>query len=232
VVIKSLQELNNDFMGKTQTNGHGFDAYSVGKRDIDERGIGKRDIDESGIDELSIVESGIDESGIDERNAKMKIVLVIMAIPLLFVLFFGVVTGNLNSCFGYSFFTVLSQSMQSEIPKGSLIVVKQIDPQSLRIGDNITFKRDRTTTVTHKIVVIHENYNDSGARGFVTMGIHNTVPDTEIVYADNIIGVVSLCIPVLGDVLAFVSENAGIICLLLGGSIAAVVMVNRIFRKE
>jgi len=126
---------------------------------------------------------------------------------------------------------VLSNSMYGEIPKGSLIVVRQTDPQSLKVGDNITYKRDRTTTVTHKIVEIHENYSDSGARGFRTMGINNTGPDTGIVYADSIIGVVSCCIPGLGSVLAYIADNIGIICILLGGISAAVIVVRRILLR-
>ena len=159
---------------------------------------------------------------------KKKIFIAIMAILFLLVLFFGAFAANSNNFFGYSFFSVLSNSMYGEIPKGSLIVVRQTDPQLLKTGDNITYKRDSNTTVTHKVIEIYENYNDSGTRGFQTMGINNTNPDTGIVYAKNIIGVVSFCIPMLGSVLTYIADKIGIICILLGGITAAVIVVRRI----
>ena len=209
MAIKSLQELNNDFIEKNQAYEHCVDERKSDGRSVNERGFDGR-------------------SAKTILPEKKKIFIAIMAIPLLLVLFFGAVAANSNNCFGYSFFSVLTNSMYGEIPKGSLIVVRQTDPQLLNTGDNITYIRDRTTTVTHKIIEIHENYNDSGARGFKTMGINNTKPDTGIVYANNIIGVVSFCIPMLGSVLAYIADNVGIICILLGGITAAVIAVRRI----
>ncbi|MDR2712800.1 MAG: DivIVA domain-containing protein, partial [Clostridiales bacterium] len=60
---------------------------------------------------------------------------------------------------GYSYFTVLSGSMQKEIPVGSLVITRKIDPDKLQIGDNITFMKSSNTSVTHKIIGIYENYN-------------------------------------------------------------------------
>jgi len=203
MALKSLQELNNDFIEKNQAHEH-----SAGECSVDE------------------------PRAKTVLQAKKKVILTAMAVLLLLVLVFGAVALNSNNFFGYSFFAVLSNSMYDEIPKGSLIVVRQTDPQSLKVGDTITYKRDRTTTVTHRVIEIHENYNDSGARGFITMGIHNTTPDTGIVYADSIIGVVSWCIPGLGSVLAYIADNIVIMCILSGGIAAAVFVVKRVLLRR
>ena len=107
----------------------------------------------------------------------------------------------------YSYFTVMTPSMQDEIPQGSLILVKKIDPLKLKEGDNITFLAEHGTSVTHKIVGIHENFGHSGARGFQTQGVNNANPDGEIVYEANVIGKVVLVLPLVGKILSGIGEN-------------------------
>ena len=58
---------------------------------------------------------------------------------------------------GYSVLNVLSTSMQSEIPKGSLIITSSVDPSTIRLGDDITFLVSNTASVTHRVTVIY-NY--------------------------------------------------------------------------
>ena len=47
--------------------------------------------------------------------------------------------GSPRSLAGYSGMIVLTESMQSEIPKGSLVIAQQVDPETLQIGDDITY---------------------------------------------------------------------------------------------
>ena len=117
---------------------------------------------------------------------------------------------------GYSYFTVLTSSMQGEIPKGSFILVRQTDPQKLKTGDNITYMLNWNTSVTHKIVSIYENYKNSGARGFQTKGINNASPDDEIVYEKNVVGKVALVLPVVGAVISFLGANIYIVFIFFG----------------
>lgn len=89
---------------------------------------------------------------------------------------------------GYSGFLVLSSSMEAEIPKDSLVITKSVDSQSLKIGDDITYLINPTTTITHRIIGITENYQESGMRAFETQGIMNEKPDEELVFPQNIVG--------------------------------------------
>jgi signal peptidase len=120
---------------------------------------------------------------------------------LVIVPIFGVQSGR--NVFGYSFFTVLSSSMQREIPMGSLVIVKEITADEIKAGDDITFLRDKDTIVTHRVQRIFENYEGSGARGFETQGLENPMPDEEIVYAANVMGKVVHHIDDLGDTLVW-----------------------------
>jgi len=113
--------------------------------------------------------------------------------------------GSPKSIFGFSYFTVVSRSMQDEIPMGSFILVKETDANKLKVGDDITFMRDGKI-VTHKIDEIDEDYAD-GERGFVTKGVNNANPDSEIVKAKDVIGRVVFSLPVAGAAMASLGEN-------------------------
>lgn len=108
---------------------------------------------------------------------------------------------------GYSAAVVLSGSMQEEIPKDSLIVTRQVDPNFLNIGDDITYLIDPTTTVTHRIVGIIENYQDTGQRAFLTKGIMNEEQDEVPVPAVNVVGKVVFHSLMLGRSILFIRRN-------------------------
>src|SRR3546814_7265110 len=64
--------------------------------------------------------------------------------------------------------TVLSGSMSPTIPKGSIVLVKPVDPQSLDEGDVITWqvRPGESTYITHRIVEI----DDARSLSFITQG--------------------------------------------------------------
>ena len=116
-------------------------------------------------------------------------------------------TGGPRLILGYSYLTVLTSSMQSEIPKGSLILVKQVGADEISVGDVITYMRDESTSITHKVIDIYEDYQETGKRGFQTKGVNNSAPDETIVCQDNVVGVVIAHIPNLGVYLSYVKDN-------------------------
>ena len=134
-----------------------------------------------------------------------------VVLVMLTVLTSGTDTGMPKSIFGFSYFTVVSHSMQNEIPKGSFILVKATDAQELKVGDTITYMRDASTSVTHKIVDIYENYAASGDRGFQTQGVNNANPDSEIVHGSAIVGKVVLVLPQVGAFMAYLASNVYIV---------------------
>lgn len=117
---------------------------------------------------------------------------------------------------GYAFFSVLSSSMQDEIPQGSLILVNRTDPDKLKVGDNITYIRGWGPSVTHKIEEIFENYQNSGSPGFKTKGVNNADPDRETVREGDIIGKVIFVLPAAGEALSYLVKNIHIIYIIFG----------------
>lgn len=133
-------------------------------------------------------------------------------------------TTTVRTFAGFSAFTVLSGSMETEIPKGSLIITRQVDPDTLQVGDDITYMRDATTTITHRIVEIVEDYQQTGQRAFRTQGVMNAEPDKQLVPAVNVVGKVVFHSHLAGQVVGVVSRYwhlAVLFLLLFGGLYAA-----------
>jgi len=155
------------------------------------------------------------------RNALKRATDILLYTAVVFILITTIIfSGASNkkfSIFGYSGFTVLSGSMQSEIPEGSFVLVKKVEPGSISVGDDITFIRKKdNSAVTHRVTNIYENYGENGELGFQTQGTDNTNPDQDVIFANDIIGVVKLTVPGLGAVLNYISINIGFLCVVLG----------------
>ena len=139
--------------------------------------------------------------------------------------------GSPRSLAGYSGMIVLTDSMQSEIPKGSLVITKTVDPQSLQIGDDITYMANQTTSVTHRIVGITENYENTGQRAFQTQGIMNREPDKQTVPAINVVGKVVFHSEVLGTVASFIGQYWPLLLFILAVAFGLLYVLGRIFKS-
>ena len=113
-----------------------------------------------------------------------------------------------SSVFGYSYRSILTDSMRSEMPPGTMVLTKHIkDPAEIKVGDDITFFMSESKIVTHRVIAVHENYDDSGMYGFQTQGIDNPAPDDEIVFDGNVIGKVVWHVRTLGAILQTISDH-------------------------
>lgn len=135
--------------------------------------------------------------------------------------------GRPTSFAGYSMFTVLTGSMESEIPKGSFVITKYVEPENLKIGDDITYMANETTTVTHRITAIVEKYQDTGKRAFETKGIMNTKPDKNLVPASNVVGKVVFHNKFLGSMANFIDKNWPFIIFVM----AVVFIISSVIKK-
>ncbi len=105
--------------------------------------------------------------------------------------------------FGFSAMRVLTSSMGEDIPQGSLVITREVDPSSLQIGDDVTYLAGQNVTVTHRVVDILEDYAGTGHRAFVTQGTANSSPDSLVVPDQNLVGKVIFHNLLLGQILAF-----------------------------
>lgn len=114
---------------------------------------------------------------------------------------------------GWQQMTVLTGSMEPEIPVGSMVYVESVEPEALVEGDVITFDDGEGKTVTHRVV---RNRTIEGT--IVTKGDANAEEDVEPIPYDNVIGKVTLTVPAAGDVLGYAASELGRIYVLAFGA--------------
>ena len=137
-----------------------------------------------------------------EKTSKIEIIIAIVKfICIIFLLLMIAVVGiqrfsnNKNSIGGYRVFTVATGSMIPTYKIGDTIIIKEVDANSLKVGDPITYEGKSGDlagrVVTHRIIAIDETEN---GKVFHTMGDANDIEDPTIT-GDQIYGkVIYRCI--------------------------------------
>lgn len=111
--------------------------------------------------------------------------------------------------FGLQVYTVLSGSMEPNYHVGSIIYVKDVEPDTLQVGDAISFMISESTVATHRIIEILPDEEDPNVIRFRTKGDNNDIPDTNPVHCNNVLGKVVGTVPLLGYVSNFVQNPPG-----------------------
>lgn len=207
VLRKQLQEIT------TLSQVTQYDSTEVGYSDIASDYDGDAETNENPIDSQELTTQKQPSRSVGKKNNALSIITNIVFYALIISLVFGafLIRSSKNGrpwmVGGYSAMTVLTSSMEDVYPKGSLIITKSVDPDKLKIGDDITYMTNETTSITHRIIGITENYLDTNERGFETQGVMNDKPDKEIVSAGNVVGRVIFCSKTLGDIATFIAKN-------------------------
>jgi len=130
---------------------------------------------------------------------------------------------------GLRVFNVLSGSMEPTYSVGDLLYVKEVDPDSVQVGDPITFVLNEDLVVaTHRVVKV-----DGENRQFYTKGDANETEDASPVHFNNLVGVPIFAIPLLGYVSAFIQNPPGMyIAIGLGVLLLAVVFLPDMLKKK
>ena len=124
-----------------------------------------------------------------------------------------------RNLFGYKAFIVLSDSMsKTDFNAGDLVLVKEVDPSTLKEGDIIAYTSQNTSnygeTVTHKIRKLTTDAN--GEPGFVTYGTTTDADDETVVTYPYVLGEYSSRIPKVGAFFQFLKSTPGyIVCVLI-----------------
>jgi len=132
------------------------------------------------------------------RSRKLLIVLTAVIIAIISLLIAVKISGYIN------WFRVVSGSMEREIPQGSLVISRKIEPSKITIGDVITYIKTDGSTVTHEVIKIDGSGEDIS---FILKGTENENADP-VVYPENIVGKMMIHIPGLGDILSNLRKAA------------------------
>lgn len=110
---------------------------------------------------------------------------------------------------GLQVYTVLSGSMQSVYPTGSLIYITDVEPETLEVNDVITFKMSGGAIATHRIVELVPDESNPDIIRFRTKGDENKVTDGSLVDYSSVVGKPVFCIPNLGYLATYITQPPG-----------------------
>ncbi len=166
---------------------------------------------------------GILKSTASMAAKTVVIVLTIAALVLAFSLVQSKVRGGEPSVLGCRMYIVLSGSMSPAIETGSLVVVKPAAPESIRVGDIITFGGGGSSVTTHRVTAVE----NEGGLSFRTKGDANEVEDPLPVSADRLVGKVVFSIPYAGYVFSYARTRKGAMTII---ALASAVILAELIR--
>ncbi len=129
--------------------------------------------------------------------------IVIISLICLLVLIFLV-----TKIFNMKLYVVLDSTMDPEYPLGSLIYVKDVDLNTLDVGDVITYKVTNNVVATHRITEAVLLYGEN-ERVFATKGDMSEEADPDLVIGSEVIGVPVFTIPKIGNLILWVKYPPG-----------------------
>lgn len=124
-----------------------------------------------------------------------------------------------RNLFGYKAFIVLSDSMKAtDFGAGDLVLVKEVDPSTLKEGDIIAYQsagdENYGEVITHKIRRL--TTDAEGNPGFITYGTTTDTDDENIVTYSFILGKYRTKLPGVGKFFQFLKTTPGyIVCIFL-----------------
>ena len=122
---------------------------------------------------------------------------------------------NVANLAGYTPMTVLSDSMSPTFNHGDLIIIKKCDPDTLVVGDIVTFHtiiENEYALNTHRIVEIDDS---EGYRVYSTKGDNNAIADQRTILSSDIAGKYVGRVPLLGHVMQFLSSSVGFLVVIV-----------------
>ena len=129
---------------------------------------------------------------------------------------------------GFHLYSVLSGSMEPTYHVGAIIYVKDVDPFTVQPGQVITFMMSEETVVTHRVVEVVPDPEDSSVVWFVTKGDANEINDLSMVHYKNVIGTPVFTVPYLGYLSDYIQHPPG----MYFGIAAAVLVVLLAFLPD
>jgi len=147
------------------------------------------------------------------------VVLVLLSIIISISSITAKANNGVPNLFGYSPFSVQTNSMSPTLSKGDYIFVEKCDAEALEVGDIVTYFtiiEGKRVVNTHRIV---EVYNDNGMIQYQTQGDNketNPEPDELLLSPGDVIGeFTGTKIPVMGSVLDYLSTQTGFFIVIL-----------------
>lgn len=155
-------------------------------------------------------------------------IIFIFIVVLLFIVCVQRFSNNELSIGGIRIYNVCTESMASKYAVGDIILAKDVDPSTLRIGDDIAYngKGDQLEgkIITHEIQSIAKN--DDNSYTIITKGIENDIEDPAI-NSSQIKGKIIRRLPILSTISRVASNNFGLFFAIFI-PVAVIIFINMI----
>lgn len=146
------------------------------------------------------------------------------------------VSDNNISFFKYRLFSVVTGSMSPRYTIGDILLCKEVDVKTLKVGDDISYFGDYGTykdkVITHRIIQIDEG--PDGKLLFYTKGIATSLVDP-VVKEDQIYGKITTEVEFMSKLYKFMSTSQGFyICIFapLGLLIGSEIIVSFVEKRK
>ena len=114
-----------------------------------------------------------------------KVLHILIVIGLILMVVFACVqktSNNRKSIFGIKIFTVITGSMIPVYDIGDILIVKDVQPEEIKVDDDIVYIGEKGTyrnkTITHRVQEI--KLKEDGSYAITTKGVANFARDPEI----------------------------------------------------
>jgi signal peptidase len=132
------------------------------------------------------------------------LIVIVLLVPAVIYVAPFLVGGSFSS-------VVMGGSMEPTIHVGSIVIVRKVKPEDVRVGDIIAFKTGESKTI-HRVI---EKVVENGSFYFRTKGDANEDPDPWVVKPEDVLGELQLTIPYYGYLIWFAQTPFGIVLFIL-----------------
>jgi len=139
-----------------------------------------------------------------QNSTPVQMMCAVFSWVIIAVLAVGILTIVAPLPFGVKMLNVQSGSMEPELPVSSLLWIVPTKFEKIKLGDDVTYKINSGTNVTHRVIDI-----DRENRTLVAQGIHAS-EFADLVRYDQVVGVVRFHMKQLGGVMDKLNGDTGI----------------------
>ena len=151
------------------------------------------------------------------REVISAVIVIVLLVPALIYVAPFLVGGSLSS-------VVMGGSMEPTIHVGSIVIIRRVKPEDVKVGDIIAFKTGESKTI-HRVI---EKVVEGDTFYFRTKGDANEDPDPWIIKPEDVIGELHLTIPYYGYLIWFAQTPFGIVLFIL---VPAIILIANEIRN-
>lgn len=145
-----------------------------------------------------------------------NIIIILLAISVAISLY-SIIQSNRNpgqipSILGYRPMTILTGSMRPVLEPGDMIVARNVNPETIKKGDVLTYIVSKDTLITHRVIEIVKRDENILFR---TKGDANNVEDDILISSDKILGTMVFRIPYFGYIASFARTPMGLVLFII-----------------